>query len=150
MAEARELAGEWQEVLARYDLGPAEAVGQGGGTASPKMIVRTPGGAYLVRQRRPQSSDDDVVAFDHAVIAAVAAAGLPTAEPLANRRGSTWVRLGAHAYEVSPFISGLSPYTPNNGRQLESAARSLGQFHHATTELTPAGRKPWPREHQSQ
>jgi len=137
----------WQQVLAEYDVGPANQVRTGGGTAAPKVVVTTTSGRYLLRRRRPEMSDDAIVAFDHAVIAAVADVGLPVARPLPTRHGRTWVQQDGCAYELFPFIEGLQRFTYGNRVQIGAAARTLARFHGATASLQVPPQKRWPREH---
>ncbi|MGQ9552556.1 MAG: phosphotransferase [Anaerolineae bacterium] len=137
----------WLSTLSHYDLGTVLGIEAGGGTAAAKVIVTSERGRYLLRSRRPMSSGDEIVTFDHAVILAIADAGLPTARPEPSDTGQTWVRDGECAFEVLPFIEGLKPFTQGNHRQIQSAARTLARFHRATAALNPLGRKDWPREH---
>jgi len=137
----------WLDVLANYGLGQPGHAEAAGGTASPKLLVRVGARSYLVRRRRPTSSADEVISFDHGVIGSMVDAGLPTVRPIAAADGRTWVRLGEHAYEAFPFVSGLVAHSQGNVRQLEAAARTLARLHRATDSLMPPGRKDWPREH---
>ena len=137
----------WLGILRHYDLGAITRVEAGGGTASPKVIVTGERGRYLLRSRRPVSSRDDVTAFDHAVIQAIADAGVPTVKPEPSRTGQTWVRDGERAFEVFPFVESLQPFSQGNPMQTQSAAQTLARFHLATDSLHPLGHKNWPREH---
>lgn len=138
----------WSRVLGRYDLGEVLSSQQGGGTAAPKILIATAAGRFLVRRRRPESSAEAVVAFDHGVIIALAGAGLPTVKPRVSRDGGTWVRLGDHAYEVFPFVEGLERFSQGDRARIAAAGTTLARFHRATAGLRPPGRKDWPREHE--
>jgi len=138
----------WFEVLEHYELGQIINMRAGSGTAAPKRLVETSRGTYLVRQRRPISSPDEIVAFDHSVIEAVARAGLPVVEPERAREGKTWVRVAGQAYEVFPFVSGLERFRQGSMPQVSAAAKCLAQFHQATRQASLRGRKNWQREHQ--
>ena len=112
----------WDEILAHFQVGTVRSMRPGGGTAAPKVLVETDRGRFLVRARRPQSSEDAVVAFDHSVIGALAQAGLPTVAPLpayptpnpTYSTGPTWVGDGQVAYEAFPFVEGLESFTPGD------------------------------------
>jgi len=139
----------WLAILERFGITSVVSAKPGGGTAAPKILVTTTGGRYLVRQRRPLSSPEPIVVYDHAVIQAVADAGIPTARPCLSTACRTWVYADGMAYEAFPFLEGLQPFEPDNLDQLRSAAITLAQFHRATAGLQPPGRKDWPREHRA-
>lgn len=138
---------EWLDILSHYRLGQVHAIEAGGGTAAPKVWVQTERGRFLLRRRRAESSAEDVVRFDHAVIEALAAAGLPVVAPERSCEGRTWVRSGEYAYEVFAFVPGLERFQQGSLRQIASAARTLAQLHAATSILAPPGKKEWPAEH---
>ncbi|MGI6208430.1 MAG: phosphotransferase [Anaerolineae bacterium] len=146
----------WDEILAHFQVGTVRSMRPGGGTAAPKVLVETDRGRFLVRARRPQSSEDAVVAFDHSVIGALAQAGLPTVAPLpayptpnpTYSTGPTWVGDGQVAYEAFPFVEGLESFTPGDREQIASAAHHLARLHQVTADLRPEGSKPWVREHE--
>lgn len=147
---------DWTRILAHFDIGAVRSLRPGGGTAAPKVLVETDRGCFLLRARRPQSSADDVVAFDHSLIRGLAEAGLPTVAPLPCRpkpasgyqARATWLRQGAVAYEAFPFIEGLEQFHPGDPDQIASAAQHLARLHRVTEHLRPEGHKPWRREHE--
>jgi Ser/Thr protein kinase RdoA (MazF antagonist) len=138
---------EWLNILSRYRLGRVLAIEAGGGTAAPKAWVQTERGRYLLRRRRSDSSVEEVVRFDHALIEALATAGLPVVAPERSCEGRTWARGGEYAYEVFAFVPGLERFRQGNGRQIAAAARILARFHAVTGGLTLPGKKEWPAEH---
>ena len=137
----------WEAIARRFSIGPIEGIATGGGTALAKVVLDTPGGRYILRQRRPAWSSRPVCAFDHGVIRCVAEAGLPTPLPVPSRNGQTWVMHQGLAYEFYPFVEGLGPFQADSRAQLESAALSLCLFHQATAQAHIPGEKEWPREH---
>jgi Ser/Thr protein kinase RdoA (MazF antagonist) len=141
--------GDWVGILAHYDVGRIAQLQPGGGTAAPKVLLVTDRGRYLLRQRSHRSSSEDVTAFDHAVIEAVADAGLPVVRPLPALTGQTWVRREGLAYELFPFVDGLESFHQGDRGEIESAASILARFHEVTSTLTLPGRKDWPREHRA-
>ena len=138
----------WQDVLSRFPLSHPRVAGMGGGTAAPKVIVEAEGRRFLLRRRRPRWSEPQVVSNDHGVIAAVVGAGLPAVLPERTRDGQTWAHVGDAAYELFPFVAGLSPFRQGDGAQIASAGESLARFHRATCAAQPPGAKAWPREHE--
>lgn len=132
-------------VLARYDLGKIKEVRPGGGTASPKSIVETERGRFLVRRRRAEFCADAVVRFDHALFEVLHGQGIPCPYPVRTKEGGTWVRLHRAVYEVHPWMEGR-PFDPESLQQLAAVARILGRFHAATREVQLKGQKAWQRE----
>jgi len=139
---------EWVAVLSHYDLGALRGIEAGGGTAAPKVWVQAERGRYLLRQRRPASSIPDVVRFDHGVIQALAAAGLPCVPPERTRSGETWVQRGDAAYELFRYVPDLERFRQGNLAQISAAGETLARFHRTTRDLQPPGAKPWPPEHE--
>lgn len=139
---------EWLALLSHYDLGALQRIEPGGGTAAPKVWVQTERSRYLLRQRRPASSTPDVVRFDHGVIQALAAAGLPCVPPERTRSGETWVQQDDAAYELFRYLPDLERFRQGNLAQISAAAETLARFHRTTRDLQPPGAKPWPLEHE--
>ena len=132
--------------LAHYDLPPIAAMEPGTGTASPKIILSTAEGRFLLKRRREEFSAPDVVAFDHSVLKHLRDHGLPVACPLLTRDGDTSVFLEKWAFEVTPFFDRLEPFRQDNEAHVRAAARVLGRLHQCTADFQPAGHKDWPRE----
>jgi len=137
---------EIRAVAAQYELDLSGPTEPGRGTASPKVIVGTPPGRHLVRRRRREFSDPDVVAFDHSVIDHLTATGLPVVPPERTQTRQTAVWHEGRAYEVFRYVEGLSHIDPRDGAQRVQAAGLLARLHDATSDFTPAGCKDWQRE----
>ena len=135
-----------EAVLARYDLPPIIGAEPGAGTASPKLILTTAHGRFLLKRRRAEFSVPEVVAFDHSVIERLGRNGLPVACPIEARGGEKAVFLGDWAFEVAPFLENLLPFDQGSEPHLVSASRLLARFHNCARDLQPAGRKDWRRE----
>lgn len=117
----------------------------GGGTASPKSIVETERGRFLLRRRRAEFCADAVVRFDHALLEILHGQGIPCPYPVRTKEGKTWVRLRGAVYEVYPWMEGR-PFDPENLRQLAEVGRTLGRFHATMQDIQLGGRKIWKRE----
>jgi Ser/Thr protein kinase RdoA (MazF antagonist) len=130
-----------REVLECYDLGAVRRVEPHGGTAARNWRVETAGGAWLLRTRGARTSSDEAIAFDHALRRHLVSRGVPTAAPLARRDGQTFTRLAGRAYEVYPFVAGLSRVEAS-AAQLQSAARGLAGFHRAAADFPLARSAP--------
>ena len=133
-------------VLERYELPLIRGTEAGTGTASPKVIVATTRGRFVLRRRRREFSAPEVVAFDHSVVGHLAGCGIPVACPLRTREGESAVFFGGWAFEVVPFIEGLARFQQDNGRQVWAAAKMLARIHRCTERFEPAGWKDWVRE----
>jgi Ser/Thr protein kinase RdoA (MazF antagonist) len=135
-------------VLRRYDLAGCDSrrVESGGGTASPKVIIGSSPCRYLLRRRRREFSEPDVIAFDQAVIHRLAEHGVPVVPPIATREGKTVVWHDEWAFEVFPFVEELESFDPHSDDELAQSGDMLGRMHAATEGWQPPGRKDWLRE----
>jgi len=126
-----------EDVVSRYALGPPRVLADGGGTASPKLILRCGEREVLFRRRRREFSTPNRVRFDHAFIRHLDEALLPVAPPLTSRTGETWVRVGGHVFEIVPYIRGLEQMQRDSLAQLENAAEALARVHEASRAFRP-------------
>lgn len=114
-------AGELVVVLSHYDLGVINTVERfrGGSRSSPKVIISTAGGEYLLKRRAPGPGADPVrVAFTHEVMQHLARGGVPVPGLIGTRADNNSLlqvtlpaRDGEEAapgciYEVMRFIRG--------------------------------------------
>jgi len=130
-----------RRVLDHYDLGPLRLVEQHGGTAGRNWRVETSKGTWLLRTRGPRTSSDEAVAFDHALRLHLVSLGVPTAAPVPCCDGRTFTRIEERAYEVYPFVSGVSAAKATDV-QVRSAARGLAAFHRAGASFPQARTAP--------
>lgn len=133
---ARITAGELVVVLSHYDVGVIDEVRRfrGGSRQSPKVLVATRGGDFLLK-RRGLGPDGSVgrVARAHALHAALWAAAFPVAELIRSRAGETAVRLSgpgpaSGVYELYRFVNG-ERYRRQE-EQAREAGRLLAELHH--------------------
>ena len=123
---------ETKEVLERYDVGAVTGVTpfKRGSRRSPKAIVRTLSGTYLLKRRAPGQDDMRRIQFQHAVQLHLEQHGCPVAglHPTKDD-GSTIVRRGSRVYELFHFIEGTR--FDSSLEQAESAGRTMARMHEA-------------------
>lgn len=133
--------GELAGVCAHYDLGEIRAVYefQKGSSRSPKVLLETGRGRYLLKRRARGRDDPYRVAFSHDVQLFLQAAGFPTARLVGTARGNnSMVQLNDRVYEVFEFVEGEAfDRTPP---PCESAGRLLARLHGLVREYQPR----WP------
>jgi len=144
---ARITAGELAVVCSRYDLGEVRTAQhfKAGSRASPKALLVTSTGAYLLKRRAappPGAARTDWlhrVALSHQVVLHLAARGLPVPSLVGTRdEHNSMLQSGEHVYEIYRFVRGLPyDYTPDAAR---TAGELLGRCHAALREL----RADWP------
>jgi len=101
---------ELVRVLSHYDVGVIHQIKSlsGGNRRSPKMVVVSEQGKFLLK-RRPHGKDDLArVAFAHAVQTHLAARAFPVTSLIATRSdNNTILQLNSHIYELFKFVSGV-------------------------------------------
>ncbi len=133
---------EAQAALARYDLGDTRSIRDfpRGNPRSPKAVIETDRGRYLLK-RRPPGSDPARVALGQHVHLRAHQRGVPTPAIIASREGDTLLRLpldnATAIYELTAFIEG-GPY-PATVPAARDAGRTLGLLHGALDGFT----SPW-------
>lgn len=136
-------------VCSRYDLGAIHALHRlrGGSRESPKVIVVSDRGRYLIKRRAPARSgreggpaSEDVahrVALSHQVQLHLAAHGFPVARLMGTREGNnSLLELNGSIYEVFEFVEGRR-YGHTAGEAM-GAGRLLGTAHRLLADLHPA------------
>lgn len=130
-------AGELARVCAQYDIGTVETVRKfrGGDRASPKVLLTTSTGRYLLKRRAVGQDDPYSVALAHHIINALLEAGFP-APPLVGtkRDNNSMLQMDGAVYEVFRFVEG-DPYDRTPGATHE-AGRVLALFHAALAPLS--------------
>ncbi len=134
------------QVLKDFGLEEITAVAGGGGTASPKHVIETPAGKYLLRERRKEFSPPDVIRFDHSVMIFLHGKGLPVIPPEKTIRGERTCCYGGAVYELFRFVEDLEEFSPGDRNQIEGAAATLGRMHRTLQNFSPEGKKAWTRE----
>ena len=121
---------EFHRVMSYYDLGTIISVGslRVGNTHTPKKIVNTENGRYLLK-RRPRGSDDIYhVAYAHSIQSYLAQRGFPIARLVRTFKDhNTALHLDNHVYELFEYVEG-SRY-PASVAQMRDAGRQLAEFH---------------------
>ena len=115
---------------AAFDLGGVRDWTRHGGTAARNWRVLTDRGQWLIRLRGVRTSSDRSIAFDHALRRHLLDHGVPTAAAVIGSDGRSFVRIHGGAYEVYPFIHGVS-LDEANPTVIATAARALARFHAA-------------------
>ncbi|MBN2181696.1 MAG: phosphotransferase [Sedimentisphaerales bacterium] len=129
-------------VLSHYDIGVILRIKplSGGNRRSPKMVVISEQGKYLLK-RRPRGKDDLArVVFAHEIQRHLEENDFPVTILLATRkRHETALRLDHHIYELFEFVSG-SRYD-GSPEETAEAARQLARFHRLMADY-PHGQPP--------
>ena len=134
---------ETQEVLERYDIDEVTDVTayEQGSRRSPKAVVRTLGGTYLLKRRAPGQDDMDRIRFQHAVQLHLEAHGCSIAALLKTKRnGNTLVRRGSRIYELFQFIDGTR--FESSIAQVRASGAAMSRMHEVCMEWagpTPSG-----------
>jgi len=124
-----------EEALARWDIGPLQRHEPlaGGSRSSPKWVVTTPRGQFVLKRRAPGRDRADRLAFSHAFMEAAVEAGVPVAAPLRSREGFTFVSVDDAVFELFPRASGGRwTRTPEEAMQ---AGEALGRLHAVGLEM---------------
>ena len=123
------------EALARWEVGVVAAMAPlpGGSSSSPKWIVQSNRGNWVLKCRAASAGDPERIAFAQAFMQAVAARGVPVAMPIASRAGRGHERVAERAWELFPFIEG-ERWSRSAG-QARSGGDALGTLHAAGLEL---------------
>jgi len=123
---------ETAEVLDRFALDMVSEVRayERGSRRSPKAIVRTLDGTYLLKRRAPGRDEADRIRFQHAVQVHLEQEGCPVAGLVRTKRnGNTLVRRGSRLYELFHFVEGTR--CDNSLFQVEAAGATMARLHDA-------------------
>jgi Ser/Thr protein kinase RdoA (MazF antagonist) len=124
-----------EEALARWDIGPLQRHEPlaGGSRSSPKWVVTTPRGQFVLKRRAPGRDRADRLAFSHAFMEAAVEAGVPVVAPLRSRVGSTFEIVDDAVFELFPRATGGRwTRTPEEALQ---AGEALGRLHAVGLEM---------------
>jgi len=128
-------ARQGEEALARWDIGTLQHHEPlaGGSRSSPKWVVTTPRGQFVLKRRAPGRDRADRLAFSHAFMEAAVEAGVPVAAPLRSRGGSTFEIVDGAVFELfSRASGGRWTRTPEEAMQ---AGEALGRLHAVGLEM---------------
>ena len=128
--------GELAVVLSHYDLGVIHSAKEfpRGSRKSPKLLLRTARGNYLLKRRAPSRSDPYKVAFAHALLGHLNRRRFPVPEMIGTRDDNNSIlQLDREIYELFEYVDGES-----YNRSLEHtthAGRTLAHYHAAVDEF---------------
>lgn len=134
-------------VLSRFDLGPIEAIQdfRRGSRRSPKLLIKSAAGLFLLKRRAPGRDENERVDAAHAVQNYLASNQFPVPRLLPTRGDrATALRLGGRVYELFEFIPG-SRYdgslaaTSDAGHTLALFHKIVSGFHGAPPTHHPHG-----------
>ncbi len=132
-------AGELVLVCSRYDLGAIHSLRRlrGGSRESPKVLVVSDRGRFLIKRRPPRGDDlSHRVALSHEVMLHLASHGFPVA-PLVGTRAdnNSLLELNGFIYEVFRFIDGHR--YERSSAEACAAGRLLAALHGLLHDLHP-------------
>lgn len=132
-------AGELARVCSHYDLGQviaARKLKRGSGQ-SPKVVLQSDSGTFLLKRRAPGRDDPATVAIAHEVQLYLAGRGFPTASLVGTRRtNNSMLQLDGAIYEVFAFVEGVRfDRSPGHAEQ---AGRALADLHTLLLHMSPS------------
>lgn len=152
-------AGELVLVCSRYDLGAIRSLRRfrGGSRQSPKVLIESDRGLFLLKRRAPPAGGDEEaaaerIALAHRVQMTLGAGGFPVAEIIAPRQGrgggGATLALNGFNYEVFGFIRGMRfDRSPAQARAAGSLLAVLHEWLRAAGLSTPVPGPPTYHDH---
>lgn len=133
-------AGELALVCARYDIGEisrVERLKRGSGS-SPKVVIETSTGVYILKRLAPLRADPKRVAFGHELQLFLIARGFPAPELIGTKAGNnSMLQMRGHTYELFRYIHGREDSKlPDDARD---AGRTLALLHRTLEGFAPTG-----------
>ena len=107
-----------------------------GSRRSPKLLIKSARGRYLLKRRAPGRDDPTRVAFSHAIQAELSAKQFPLPHLLATRDKRMHLELNGYTYELFEFIPG-APYNQSLGATAD-AGRVQALYHKLLEHFAPA------------
>ncbi|MCH7790962.1 MAG: phosphotransferase [Planctomycetes bacterium] len=123
-------------VCSNYDLGVIQSIKpvRAGSHTSPKVVIKTRSGAYLLKRRSPGHDDPFRVAASHAVQIHLASRGFPAPRIIGTRReNNSMLQLRGRIYEMFEFVTGRRP--DGSSADADACGRTLADFHRHTNVL---------------
>ena len=136
-------AGELVLVCSRYDLGEIHSLRRfkGGSRTSPKVIVESDRGTFLLKRRAPGTGEPARVALSHQVQLHLLKHGFPVAPLMGTRKdNNSLLELNGAIYEVFRFLPG--DRYPRSQAAAFNSGRSLAGAHALLTDLVPDWKPP--------
>ncbi len=123
-------------VCSNYDLGVIQSIKpvRAGSHTSPKVLIKTRSGAYLLKRRSPGHDDPFRVAASHAVQIHLASRGFPAPRIIGTRaENNSMLQLRGRIYEMFEFVPGRRP--DGSSPDADACGRTLADFHRHTNVL---------------
>jgi homoserine kinase type II len=123
-------------VLSHYDLGVISTAKEftRGSRRSPKLLLETPNGRYLLKRRAVGRDDPLKVAFAHALTGHLLDRKFPVPALIGTREdNNSLLQLGGHVYEVFRYIEGER--YDYSLEQTASAGWALAKYHLAVADF---------------
>lgn len=117
-------------VLSHYDIGVIESITEfpRGSRKSPKLLIVSEQGKFLLKRRAPGKDDPFKVAFCHAIQLHLAARQFPLPHLIGTRKdNNSMLQWRGSIYEMFEFISGQS--YPQTLEATTDSGRVLGLYH---------------------
>jgi homoserine kinase type II len=126
---------EVAEALACWRVGEGAVIASlaGGSSASPKFVIDSSAGRFMLKCRAAESVDPERVAFAHALMRVTAALGVPVSLPVISSAGRSFERVADGVWELFPFVEG-DRWSRQAG-QARAAGEALGRLHAAGLEM---------------
>ncbi len=122
-------ATEIATVLSRYDLGVIHSAREmlRGSGRSPKIMLKTERGSFVLKKRAPGRDDPLRVGLTHSIQRALAVRGFPLARLVRSKDRTSVVTTAGGAFELFEYVEG-AVYDQSLGAT-EQAGRALAHFH---------------------
>ena len=137
-------------VLSHYDIGAIESIKEfpRGSRKSPKLLIRTDRGEFLLKRRARGKDDPRKVAFCHALQRYLAQKQFPLPHLIATRKDNeSMLQLPGHIYELFEYIRGGG--YDNSPEAAFDAGRVLALYHKLLHDYTPPQAPPTGSYHNS-
>jgi Ser/Thr protein kinase RdoA (MazF antagonist) len=138
-------------VLSHYDVGVIESAKEypRGSRRSPKLLLESPKGRFLLKRRAVGRDDPFKVAFAHALVAHLRARQFPVPALIGTRdNNNSMLQLFGHVYEVFEYVEG-ERYN-NSLEQTTRAGLTLAAFHEAVDDFRTEWNPPAGSYHDAQ
>lgn len=134
---------ELAEVLSHYNVGVIRSAKEfsRGSRKSPKLLLETPRGRYLLKRRAHGRDDPFKVAFAHALIGHLHAGQFPVPALVGTcDEHNSLLQLRGYVYELFEFVEGER--CDNSLEQTQRAGHTLARYHRAVTDFETTWKPP--------
>lgn len=130
-------------VISHYELGVVESAKEfaRGSRRSPKLLLRTAGGWYLLKRRAQGRDDPERVAFAHSLLNHLRERRFPVPALVGTRdENNSMLQIGERIYEAFEFVR-AEPYD-RSLEQTTHAGKTLARFHRAVQAFRTSWKPP--------